>query len=243
MNIDFRNKTAIVTGAESGIGQEIAEMLLQQNADVIITGVNEKPSWSLSYPKCIYYQLDFLNDDSFSQFSEKILKQKKIDILVNNAGIQIQHAIDEIDDKDWEKVLRVNLTGIMRMMRLVAPFMKKYKDGSILNISSVAGIISKPMQSSYSATKAGVIGLTKSAALDLASYNIRVNTLCPGTTQTPMVDQVLNERQKQVILKKVPMNRFAKVSEIAQFALYLCSDYNTFMTGQSVVVDGGFTIQ
>jgi len=243
MNIDFKNKTAIVTGAESGIGQEIAEMLLQHNADVIITGVNEKPSWSLSYPKCIYYQLDFLNDDSFSQFSKKIIQHQKVDILVNNAGIQIQHAIDEIGDKDWENVLQVNLTGVMKMMRLVAPSMKKHQGGSILNISSVAGITSKPMQSSYSATKAGVIGLTKSAALDLALFNIRVNALCPGTTMTPMVDQVLDERQKEAILGSVPMNRFANVSEIAQFALYLCSDYNTFMTGQSVVVDGGFTIQ
>lgn len=243
MIIDFTDKTAIVTGADSGIGQEIAETLLKLNATVIITGINNAPAWSETYSKCVFIQLDFLDIESFNKFSEQIKKQSGIDILINNAGIQIKHAIDEIKDDDWNKVIEVNLTGPMKMMRLVVPMMKKQKSGNIINISSIAGIISKPFQSSYSATKAGVIGLTKSSALDLATFNIKVNALCPGTTQTPMVENVLNEEQKEAILVSVPMKRFAKVSEIANFAVILCSEYNTFMTGQSVVLDGGFTVQ
>ena len=243
MIIDFTDKTAIVTGADSGIGQEIAETLLKLNATVIITGINNAPGWSKTYSKCVFIQLDFLDIASFNKFSEQLKKQTRIDILINNAGIQIMHAIDKINDDDWDKVIQVNLTGPMKMMRLVVPMMKKQKNGNIINISSVAGIISKPLQSSYSATKAGGIGLTKSSALDLASFNIKVNALCPGTTQTPMVENILNEEQKEAILVNVPMKRFAQVSEIANFAVILCSKYNTFMTGQSVVLDGGFTVQ
>jgi len=243
MKIDFTDKVAIVTGADGGIGGEIAEMLLRLNAYVIITGLKEQPTWSVSYSKCAFHQLDFLNSKSITDFCEHIQNQARIDILVNNAGIQIKQAIDEINDTDWDDVIQVNLTGTMKMMRLVVPLMKKNKNGNILNISSVAGIISKPSQSSYSATKAGVIGLTKSSALDLASYNIMVNSLCPGTTQTRMVEHILSDQQKEVILSNVPMKRFADVSEIANVALFLCSEYNTFMTGQSIVVDGGFTVQ
>jgi 3-oxoacyl-[acyl-carrier protein] reductase len=243
MKLDFTNKTAIVTGADGGIGKAIAESLLKLNAKVIITGIEQAPEWSKHYSKCIFYQLDFLSKKSFEAFCQKINNESSIDILINNAGIQIKHAIDDIKDDDWDKVLAINLTGTMKMMRLVVPFMKKQNSGKIVNISSVAGIISKPTQSSYSTTKAGIIALTKSSALDLATYNIQVNSLCPGTTQTPMVENVLNDQQKEAILKNVPMKRFAKVSEIADFALFLCSKYNTFMTGQPVVVDGGFVIQ
>ena len=115
------------------------------------------------------------------------------------------------------------------------------KEGKILNISSVAGIISKPGQSSYSASKSGLIGLTRSCALDLAPHNVLVNALCPGTTQTPMVESVLSKEQKKDILINIPMNRFATITEIANFGVFLCSDMNTYMTGQTVVVDGGFT--
>jgi 3-oxoacyl-[acyl-carrier protein] reductase len=243
MRIDFTGKTAIVTGADGGIGQEIAQCLLDLNANVIITGIGNVPKWSEKYNNCTFFQLNFHDEKILTKFYNQINNYDQIDILVNNAGIQILHAIDEIEDEDWNKVIEVNLTGPMKMMRLVVPKMKKQKSGKIINISSVAGLISKPRQSSYSTTKAGIIGLTRSVALDLALFNIQVNALCPGTTQTPMLDNVLNEQQKEAILTMVPMKRFAKVSEISNFVVFLCSKYNTFMTGQSIVVDGGFTVQ
>jgi 3-oxoacyl-[acyl-carrier protein] reductase len=243
MIIDFTGKIAIVTGADGGIGQEIAETLLKLNAIVIITGIGSAPKWTEKYSECIFYRLNYLEDNSFSEFSNSLKKYPKIDILINNAGILIMHAIDEIKDHEWNRVIEVNLTGPMKMMRLVVPLMKKQEAGNIINVSSVAGIISKPFQSSYSASKAGLIGLTRASALDLAPFNIMVNALCPGTTQTEMVENVLNEPQKEAILSKVPMRRFADTSEIANCAIYLCSEYNTFMTGQSVILDGGFTVQ
>lgn len=243
MHIDFSNKTIIVTGGSNGIGKEISEMFLNLNANVIITGTNTEPAWCASQSKCQFYKLDFLDPSSFTHFSAQLKKRERIDILINNAGIQIKHPIDKIDDNDWNKVIAINLTGPMKMMRLVVPIMKTQSSGNIINISSVAGIISKPNQSSYSATKAGLIGLTKASALDLVSYNISVNVLCPGTTQTPMVEKLLSEKQKKIILENVPMKRFADVSEIARFVMFLCSKYNTFMTGQAIILDGGFTVQ
>jgi 3-oxoacyl-[acyl-carrier protein] reductase len=208
---------------------------------VYTTGINDEPEWCGQYNKCIYTKVDFLNQDSLDSFINEICQLSKIDILINNAGIQIMHAIDNIETSDWDKVMDVNLKAPMKIMRAVVPVMKSHKEGRILNISSVAGLISKPGQSSYSTSKAGLIGLTRSSALDLATFNILVNALCPGTTQTDMVQKVLNIDQKNAILKNVPMGRFAKVDEIANFAVFLCSDYNSYMTGQTIVVDGGFT--
>ena len=241
MNIDFTNKIAIVTGANSGIGQGIGEMFLSLNAKVYITGLFTQPNWCKKYKNCEYRTLDFLEENSVTQFISEINSLNRIDILVNNAGIQIMQAIDAIKMTDWDKVMKINLYGPMRMMNAVTPKMMNTMSGRILNISSVAGLISKPGQSSYSASKSGLIGLTRSSSLDLAPYNVLVNALCPGTTQTEMVESILNQEQKESILKNVPMKRFASVNEIAIFAIFLCSDMNSFMTGQTIVVDGGFT--
>jgi 3-oxoacyl-[acyl-carrier protein] reductase len=242
MRIDFKNKTIIVTGGESGIGQEIAELFLNMNAIVYVTGISTIPQWCKKYNNCIFLPLNLLDIDSINSFLIEITNLE-IDILINNAGIQIQHIIDDIDINDWNKVIAVNLDGPMRIIQAIAPKMMNAKKGKILNISSIAGIISKPKQSSYSATKAGLIGLTKAVALDLAPYNILVNALCPGTTQTAMVEAILTKEQKQSIINNVPLKRLATVREIANFAVFLCSDLNTYITGQSIVVDGGFTIQ
>jgi 3-oxoacyl-[acyl-carrier protein] reductase len=241
MNLDFTNKVTIVTGGENGIGRGIAEMFLSLGSTVYITGLKNQPEWCKKYENCLYRTLNFLNQESIDLFVSEISNLNKIDILVNNAGIQIMQSIDKIQTSDWNKVLEVNLTGPMKIMNTITPIMMAAKEGKILNISSVAGIISKPGQSSYSASKSGLIGLTRSCALDLAPHNVLVNALCPGTTQTPMVESVLSKEQKKDILINIPMNRFATITEIANFGVFLCSDMNTYMTGQTVVVDGGFT--
>jgi 3-oxoacyl-[acyl-carrier protein] reductase len=241
MKIDFTDKVVVVTGGSNGIGQAIAEMFLILNAKVYITGLLGQPEWCVKYTNYEYRTLDFHQESSVADFISEIESLVKIDVLVNNAGIQIIHSIGSINVEDWDKVLKVNLYGPMRMMNAVASKMIEKMQGKILNISSVAGLISKPGQSSYSASKSGLIGLTRSSALDLAPYNVLVNALCPGTTQTEMVESILNEEQKGAIIKNVPMKRFATVNEIANFAIFLCSDMNGFMTGQTIVVDGGFT--
>lgn len=216
-------------------------MLLTLQAKVYITGLNIQPDWCKAYEKCVYRILDFLDQASINDFISEISSLNRIDILINNAGIQILHSVENIKISDWNKVMDINLKGPMRMIKAVTPIMKVVDKGKILNISSIAGLISKPGQSSYSASKSGLIGLTRSCALDLAPYNVLVNALCPGTTHTEMVESILTKEQSEELLINIPMRRFATVREIANFAVFLCSDMNTYMTGQTIVVDGGYT--
>lgn len=240
MNLNFINKIAVVTGGTKGIGRAISEKLLKLNCTVYITGTGNRPNWCDNYERCFYDKVDFSIENDIINFTTKLTKLNKIDILINNAGILVMHDISEINMSDWERVFTVNLTAPMLLIKTVTPIMKRDKYGKILNISSTAGIISKPGQSSYSSSKSGLIGLTRSSALDLASYGIIVNALCPGTTKTNMVDE-LSIEQKNTILKNIPIGRFADVDEISNYALFLCSEMNSYMTGQTLIVDGGFT--
>lgn len=243
MEIDFSGKTAIVTGGSRGIGRSIVSLLLESGCYVIYTGTNEQ----LESPteKGRYERLDLSNEKSIERFMEEVIsKTPRIDILINNAGINIIEPIDEIQDEHWEKVLTVNLTGSMRLMREVSKVMKKNSQGGkILNISSIFGVVSKAKRNSYSASKTGMIGLTRASALDLAPYNILVNALCPGFTLTELTMSILSEEEMNALASEVPLGRFADVSEIAKIAVLLCSDLNTYITGQTIVVDGGVTAQ
>ena len=243
MNFDFEDKTAIVTGGNRGIGKAISEALLRSNCRVIVTSTGKCPDWCKAYQCCEHRRIDFLDSVSVKSFSDEIISMESIDILINNAGIQIPQMIYDINDEDWDKVFKINLYGPMQMMRTVTHKMKVSAKGKILNISSIAGIISKPGQSAYSASKAGLIGLTRSSALDMAPYNILINALCPGPTSTDMVENLLTEDQKKAIKAGIPLGRFARPQEIANFALFLCSDLNTYITGQTIIVDGGALAQ
>ena len=242
MEISFKGQIAIVTGATQGIGCSIASMLIKENCHVIYTGRSKTPDSILEGG--IYAQLDLSDQKSCDYFIETVIKKLPgIDILINNAGIQKPASIESVNISDWNDVLTVNLTGPLKLIQAVVPQMKQKMYGKILNVSSVAGIISKPGQSAYSATKSGLLGLTRSIALDLANYNILVNAICPGTTQTTMVETLLSTGQKEAIIKNVPLGRLATPDEIATYVLFLVSFLNSYMTGQTVVVDGGYTIQ
>ncbi len=241
MKINFSGKTAIVTGGTRGIGRSIVLLLLESGCHVIYTGTKKQCENPIEQGQ--YEHLDLSDEKTIECFVKKVInKTSQIDILVNNAGINIIEPIDEIQDDHWEKVLTVNLTGAMRMMREVVKVMKRSGcGGKILNISSIFGIVSRFKRSSYSASKAGMIGLTRASMLDLAPFNILVNALCPGFTLTELTKSVLSEKEMKELSSEVPMSRFANVSEIANTALFLCSDLNSYMTGQVIVVDGGFT--
>jgi 3-oxoacyl-[acyl-carrier protein] reductase len=243
MNFDFKDKIAIVTGGNRGIGKAISEALLCLDCRVIITSTGNCPDWCKKYRCCEHRRIDFLDPISVENFSDEIISMVSIDILVNNAGIQIPQPVYELNEEDWDKVLKINLYGPMQMTRAVTPKMKVSAKGRVLNISSIAGIISKPGQSAYSASKAGLIGLTRSSALDMAPYNVLINALCPGPTSTDMVENLLTESQKKAIKDNIPLGRFARVEEIANYALFLCSDLNTYITGQTIIVDGGALAQ
>lgn len=243
MGFYFRGKTAIITGGSRGIGKAIAESLLRSNCRVIATSTGVAPVWCKDYPYCIHKEVDYLDEESIASFLSEVASMDVIDVLVNNAGIHIPQPVYDIDEAAWDKVLKVNLYGPMRMMRAVTPKMKSVRKGRIVNVSSIAGVVSKPGSGAYSASKSGLIGLTRASALDLAPYNVLVNALCPGTTQTDMVEAVLTEEQKNAFKMNIPLGRFACVEEIAHFVVFLCSDMNTYITGQTIIVDGGATVQ
>jgi len=243
MKIDFSKKTAIVTGGTRGIGKSIVSLLIESGCHVIYTGTKERPKSPVKNGQ--YEQLDLSDVKSIDRFVKEVIgKISRIDILINNAGINIIESIDEIKDENWEKVLTVNLTGPMRLIREIAKVMKKNEhEGKILNISSIFGVVSNTKRNSYSASKAGLIGLTRASSLDLAPYNILVNALCPGFTSTELTKSILSSKEIKDLSSQVPLGRFADASEIAKIAVFLCSDLNRYMTGQVLVVDGGFTVK
>jgi 3-oxoacyl-[acyl-carrier protein] reductase len=240
MYIDFNGKTALVTGGTRGIGKSIVTLLIDAGCNVIYTGTQKKPD--ITIENASYKQLDLSDKKSITHFIKNVLNDiKKIDILINNAGINIIESIDKLDEKNWQKVLDVNLTGPMLLTREVSKKMKKNnKGGKILNVSSIFGIVSKAKRDSYSASKFGLIGLTRASALELAPYNILVNALCPGFTSTELTMSILSKEEIKLLQKQIPMGRFAEAEEIAKAAIFLCSDLNSYITGQTLIVDGGF---
>lgn len=243
MDFDFSGRYAIVTGGARGIGRAIAEELLRHDCRVLITGTGKSPTWIEDYPGCSHQQVDFLSEKGFAAFLRNIHRRRVIDILVNNAGIHAPEPIDRLKSKNWDAVMKVNLRAPMRLIRAVAPKMKAKRKGRILNISSIAAFVSKPGSNAYSASKSGLIGLTRAAALDLAPYRVQVNALCPGYTQTDLMDAVLSPQRQTQLKNSIPVKRFAEPAEIARFAVFLCSDRNTYITGQALIVDGGVSIQ
>ncbi|MBZ9577536.1 SDR family oxidoreductase [Patescibacteria group bacterium] len=242
--INFRNKTALITGATQGIGECIANSLWELGCNIIATGLEINPPKRITKKtRFNYHQLDFLDPESLNKFLDYIKGFNNIDILINNAGICINQPIDEIAEENWYKVLQVNLTGPMILIKTAAKIMKKKKNGKILNISSIFGVVSKETRNAYSASKSGLIGLTRATSLDLAKYNILVNALCPGFTLTKLTKSVLGKAGIAKMRKTIPLQQLAKVDDIANVALFLCSDLNTYITGQTIIADGGFTVQ
>ncbi|MBU0686386.1 MAG: SDR family oxidoreductase [Candidatus Margulisbacteria bacterium] len=244
-NLSFEGKTALVTGGTRGIGRSIVDLLSDYGCRVIYTGTNKSRTIKNTMrDQRTYLQLDFSDDESINKFLMRLNKIPQIDILINNAGINIIESIDELNKNDWEKVLKVNLTGPMLLMKQVSKIMEKNnRGGKILNVSSIFGVISKAKRNAYSASKSGLIGLTRAAALDLAPYNILVNALCPGFTLTDLTASILTKKEIKSLSADVPLGRFAEESEIAKVALFLCSALNTYITGQTIVADGGVTIK
>ncbi len=227
-----------MTGATRGIGQAIADQLRSSGAKVICSGTNPSKS---SHDGKQYWPLDLTDEKSLQDFIGRLKKLPSLDILINNAGINKIDPIDKISQGDWDKIIKVNLTGAMRLMQEAAAFMIKTKTaGRILNISSIFGIVSHAKRNAYSASKTGLIGLTRASALDLASHNILVNCLCPGFVLTDLTRSILSAEEIGDLSRQVPLARFGSEEEIARAAAFLCSDWNTYMTGQTLVIDGGY---
>lgn len=242
----LKDKVALITGASRGIGRAIALKFAQNGANVIINySSSQSQSEELKEEiekigtKAMIIKCDVSNADEVSQMFSQVEKEfGRLDILVNNAGITKDGLILRMNEEDFDKVIAINLKGAFLCARAAAKMMVKQRSGNIINISSVVGIAGNIGQANYAASKAGIIGLTKSLAKELASRNIRVNAIAPGFIKTDMTE-VLSDKVKEVMLSSIPLGRFGEADEVANVALFLASNLSSYITGQVIVVDGG----
>lgn len=254
----FQDKVVFVTGSTRGIGEAIATAFAQEGAMVIISGRDDKRAFEVKETllnrglKADSFGCDVTNLVHVQEIVNKILdKYKRIDILVNNAGITKDNLLLRMTESDWDDVIKVNLKGVFNCTRVIAKAMLKTSakgggvcggNGSrIINISSIIGITGNPGQANYAASKAGIIGFTKSMARELASRGITVNAVAPGYIQTDMTAQ-LKENRRATILKQIPLGRFGTQDDVARVCLFLASNEASYITGQTIVVDGGMAV-
>lgn len=248
-NMELSGKTALVTGAGRGIGAAIAKKLADKGATVIINySGNDKAAQdtlddiAADGNKAEIYKCNVADYEEVEQMIQYVVqKYKKIDILINNAGITRDGLIMRMSEKDFDDVIDVNLKGTFNCIRHVARQMIKQRCGRIVNMSSVVGIAGNAGQVNYAASKAGVIGITKSAAKELAARGITVNAIAPGYIDTDMT-RVLSDDIKDGIVSQIPLRRMGQVSDIADAAVFLVSDRASYITGQVLSVDGGMNM-
>jgi len=243
MKIDFKGQKILITGGNSNLGKKVIELLLKNNAFVYttVTNIKKNKNYKLKNKNIKFFELDYKNSKSVQNFINEIKNIDDIDVLINNAGINIIDNISNIKNKDWTDIQNVNLTGPFILMKEISKKMIKKKKGNILNISSIFGSVGKEKRSSYSSSKWGLIGLTKSASLDLAKYNILVNALSPGVINSSLTKKILGPKGIKDITNQIPLKRLSSVDEIAKIILFLISNHNTYLTGQNIIVDGGYT--
>jgi len=247
MKVDFQGQTVLVTGATRGMGKQFADDFAGLRANLILTGTDKDQIDVLNrdakHDKQIskkYYAVDFTDADSTKAFIEAIDNYQKVDVCINNAGINRINYIDETLPEDWKDMLNVNLEAPFMVIRAVSKIMKRNRYGRIINMASIFGCISKAKRSIYTTTKFGLRGLTTASAIELAPYNILVNSVSPGFVLTELTKSILSEEEMQNLALQVPIGRFAEPDEISRIVLFLASSLNTYLTGQNIVVDGGF---
>ncbi|MFH2138973.1 MAG: 3-oxoacyl-[acyl-carrier-protein] reductase [Candidatus Omnitrophota bacterium] len=241
----LKDKVAVITGGASGIGKEIALMLAKEGANCVICDVNEDALKSSAEEiealgvKSLPIVLDVSNLEQCDVMVNKVIdKFQKIDILINNAGITRDGLLLRMSEKDWDAVIAVNLKGTFNCTKAAVKRMIKQRYGRIVNIASIIGLMGNAGQSNYAASKAGIIGFTKSVAREVASRNVTVNAIAPGFIDTKMT-QVLPDEVKEAMLKQIPMARFGNTDDVSKLVLFLASDDSSYITGQVVSINGG----
>ena len=239
---DLEGKKALITGASGGIGKEIAKVLIEHNAEVCISGRNHEELNALKKSlgkKCHVVTCDLSKKDEIIELIKKADEfMGHIDILINNAGITRDNIFLRMSEKEWEDVLNVNLNSTFNILKLITKGMVKRKYGRIINISSVVGVTGGAGQVNYSASKAGLIGLTKSLSQEIATRNITVNCIAPGFIETPMTEK-LDDKRKDAILNSIPMNRIGKPKDLSSAIIFLASQESSYITGQTLHINGG----
>ncbi len=242
--MDFSNKVCLITGGARGIGKEIALEFARRKATVVICDVNaevlEEAKKEISqYSQAESFVVDVTDLSQVENMVDKIIdKISRIDILINNAGITRDNLTLRLKPEDWAKVIGVNLTGVFNCSKAVLKYMVKQKYGKVVNISSVIALMGNPGQVNYGASKAGIIGLTKSLSKEVASRNICVNAVAPGYIQTEMTEK-LSPRIKEKMLEMIPQKRFGLPKDIASGVMFLASPYADYITGKVLIIDGG----
>ena len=239
------DKVAMVTGAAQGIGKAVALLLARNGADIVVSDVNVEKAEETAKEvqalgrKALAIKVDVAKLGDVEKMVEGILAQfGKVDILVNNAGIARDKLILRMTEEDWDAVLNINLKGTFNCTKAVVRHMSKQKGGKIVNIASVVGEMGNPGQGNYAASKAGVIGFTKTIAREFAQRGINVNAIAPGYIETPMTD-ALPEKAKEELKRLIPMDRLGKPEDVAEAVLFLVSEASSYITGQVLNVNGG----
>lgn len=242
----LKGKTAIITGASRGIGRDLAEVFAKNGANIAFTFLSSVEKGQVLEEelakygtKVKGYRSDASDYSSAEQLAKDVVKEfGSIDVLVNNAGITKDTLLMRMSEEQWDDVIRINLKSVFNLTKAVQRTMLKQRSGSIINMSSVVGVKGNAGQTNYSASKAGIIGFTKSVALELGSRNIRSNAIAPGFIETEMT-AALDEKQVQEWREAIPLKRGGKGEDVANLALFLASDMSSYITGQVINVDGG----
>ncbi|HKL17293.1 MAG TPA: 3-oxoacyl-ACP reductase family protein [Patescibacteria group bacterium] len=247
----LKNKVAIVTGARRGIGKAIALELAKKGASVVVSDINLEEQKQVVEEikelgqKALAIKADVTSREEVENMVQKTIdKFGRIDILVNNAGISGLKPFQDITEEDWDKVLDINLKGNFLCTKAVSKHMIKQESGKIISIASIAGKVGFRNASAYCASKAGIVNLTKELALELAPKNINVNAIAPGIIKTKMTEDMLeDENQKKALMQSIPLNRAGGPEEIGKAAAFLASNDADYITGHTLVIDGGWLAQ
>ncbi len=246
----LKDQVAIITGGTSGIGRAIAQRFAEEGARVLLLATSaergaravEEIDAATQVGQAEFYQVDVSDTAKVKEVMDVICeKYGRVDVLVNNAGITRDQLLMKMSEDDWDRVLDVNAKSCFNTCKAVIRVMMKARQGRIINVTSVVGIMGNTGQTNYAASKAAVVGFTKSLAKEIASRNITVNCIAPGFIDTDMT-RALGDKIKEGIVSQIPMGRLGQSSEIASAALYFASDMSTYVTGQVIVVDGGMVM-
>ena len=245
---DLTGKVALITGGSKGLGKAMARGFAEAGADIFISSRHEDELRAAlgeilagTVRQGKYLVADMAKRDDVLRLADEVLREMgRVDILVNNAGTNIPQPIDEIRDEDWNAVMEINLNSVMALTRALVPQMKARRWGRIIHISSIMGLVSAPGRNVYSVTKSALIGMARASALDLGAFGITVNCIAPGPFVTDLPMRLLSEEQRREFAKMTALGRWGEPDELIGPALLLASDAGSYITGTTLVVDGGW---